>query len=148
MAIARYDPFRDFLGLQQEIGRWFERSFGMEKPEKVSTSWTPVIDMFEKDNQLVIKTELPGIDAKDVEITVDEELLTIRGERRFEEKAEEKDYYRLERRYGSFERAVTLPAKIKKDEVKATYKEGVLTIILPEAVEIKPKPVKVEVEGI
>ncbi|MEW6189756.1 MAG: Hsp20/alpha crystallin family protein [Actinomycetota bacterium] len=145
MAIIRWDPFRDFLALQNEIGRLFERTFGLEERPRLGR-WVPAIDMYETDDKLVIKAELPGLKAEDVEIHVDEDSLTIKGERKFSEEVKEENYYRIERRYGAFERVIPLPTKIKTTDVGATFKDGVLEVTLPKIEVARPKRVKVKVQ--
>ena len=147
MAIVRWDPFRDFLSLQNEVGRVFERTFGAEgvKGTKGAT-WTPAIDAYETDTDIVVKAEVPEVDVNDIDITLTEDSLNLKGERKFTEEIEEDSYYRLERRYGTFQRSIPIPGEIKKDEVSADYKDGILVITIPKAEESKPKQVKVKVD--
>ncbi len=146
MAIIKWDPWRDLLSLPDELGRFFGRTSG-EWERFARGVWSPAVDMYESDKEIVVKAELPGLTAKDIDITVDEDMLTIKGERKFFKEAKEENYYRLERRYGTFERAVTLPASIQKNKAKATFKEGVLEIRMPTAKEVETKRVKVAVES-
>jgi len=147
MAIVRWDPFRDFLSLQNEVGRVFERTFGADviKGTKGAT-WTPAIDAYETDTDIVVKAEVPDVDANDIDITVSEDSLILKGERNFTEEIDEDSYYRLERRYGTFQRSIPIPGAIKRDEISADYKDGILVITIPKAEESKPKQVKVKVE--
>lgn len=146
MAIVRWDPFRDFLSLQNEVGKMFERSFGLGGTKQSGLTWTPAIDAYETKDNIVIKAELPEVEARDVDITLADDALVIKGERKFSEEVNEEDCYRLERRYGSFQRSIPLPANVKRDEVKATYHDGVLEINLPKSEEARPKEIKVKVE--
>ncbi len=146
MAIIKWDPWRDLLSLPDELGRFFGRTSG-EWERFARGVWSPAVDMYESDKEIVVKAELPGLTAKDIDITVDEDMLTIKGERKFFKEAKEENYYRLERRYGTFERAVPLPASIQKNKAKATFKEGVLEIRMPTAKEVETKRVKVAVES-
>jgi len=150
MAIVRWDPFKDFLSVHDRINRLFEDVWGEEKEGLPSLlrrrGWAPALDMYETDKEVVVKAELPGLKTKDVDISVDEDRLTIKGERKFEEEVKEENFYRLERRYGSFERVIPLPTGVKKDAIKAAYKNGILEIHLPKAEEVKPKRIKVKVE--
>lgn len=149
MAIERWDPFRDFLALQDEVGRLFERVYGSGQTERRPrlVAWTPVVDMADRGSEVVVKAELPGLEPDDVEILVEEDALTIKGERSFEQEHKEENYYRIERRYGSFERRLPLPANIKRDDVTAGFANGVLEVTLPKAEEAKPKHIKVKVES-
>lgn len=148
MAIVRWDPFRDFLNLQNEVGRVFERTFGAGGAERVRTglAWSPAVDAYETDTEIVVKAELPEVDAEDVDITVTDDALVIKGERKFSEEVEEDNYYRLERRYGTFQRSIPIPAAIRRDEIAAAYRNGVLEITLPKSEATKPKQIKVKVE--
>lgn len=146
MAIIRWDPWRDLLNLPDEIGRFFGRPLGEWEPFGRGI-WTPAIDMFESDSEVVVKAELPGLTAKDIDVTVDDDMLTIRGERKFSREAKEENYYRLERRYGAFERTLPLPSTIQKNKAKASFKEGVLEIRMPKAKGVEAKRVKVAVEA-
>ncbi len=146
MAIVRWDPFRDFLSLQNEVGRAFERTFGPAGTKGTKEiSWTPAIDAYETETDFVVKAELPEVDVDDIEITLTEDTLTLKGERKFSEEVEEGSYYRLERRYGIFLRDIPIPGSINRDDVSADYKDGILVITLPKAEESKPKQVKVKV---
>lgn len=147
MAIVRWDPFRDFLSLQNEVGRMFEKTFGLgEAGREVGLAWTPAVDAYETGDKIVVKAEIPEVDAKDVDITLTDDALVIRGERKFSEEVKEEDYYRLERRYGTFQRSIPIPIAVKREEVSATYRNGVLEITLPKSEEAKPKEIKVKVE--
>lgn len=146
MAIVRWDPFRDFLNIQDEIAKTFERFFGESKGGAGLAVWTPLIDVFEKDDKVVVRAEVPGLEAKDVEVQIDDDGLTIQGERKFEEEVKEENLYRLERRYGSFRRFVPFPVEVKPDKARATFKNGVLEVVVPKA-EPKKKAIKLKVEG-
>lgn len=145
MAIVRWDPFKDFLSLQEDLSKMFERRFGRGPHWGVSL-WAPAIDVYEKGSNVVVKAELPGIKPEEIDVLAEEDRLTIKGERKLEEETKEEDYYRLERRYGSFERTLPLPTAVKTDKIKAKFKDGVLEVTLPKTEEAKPKEVKVKVE--
>ncbi len=147
MAIVRWDPFRDFLSLQNEVGRVFEKTFGPggEKGTK-GFAWAPAIDAYETDTDVIVKADVPEVEADDIDITLSEDSLTLKGERKFTEEVDEDNYYRLERRYGTFQRSIPIPGAIKRDNISADYKDGVLTITIPKAEESRPKQVKVRVE--
>ncbi len=149
MAIIRWDPFKDFLDIQNEFNRLFQRSFGLEtrKGNGRRANWMPATDIYEEKDNLVIKAELPGLKIEDIDVSVEDDHLVIKGERKFSEEIKEENYYRIERRYGSFERQIPLPDYVKKEDVKADYKEGLLTITLSKMEEVKPKKIKVSIEG-
>ena len=109
------------------------------------STWAPAVDIYETENELVLKTDLPDVKEKDLDIRVENNLLTIRGERRFEEKVKEDNYLRIERNYGSFSRSFGLPNTVNTEAINADYNNGVLTVELPKRAELKPKQVKVNV---
>ena len=150
MAIVKWDPFRDMLSIQERMNRLFDETFGRatksEGEELARGVWSPAVDIYETDENIVMKAELPGIDKKDVSIEVKDNMLVLKGERKFEKEIKEENYHRMERAYGSFQRTFTLPNVVDKDRVSAKYKDGVLEITLPKIKEAKPKQVKVEVE--
>ena len=134
-----------FLG-EFELDRIFEDFFKRSFPVKIfSKDIVPLIDVYEKDNRVIVKAELAGMKPEEVDISVDGNLLTISGEKKQENEVKEKDYYRLERSYGSFQRAVELPTGIKADQAKASYKNGILQIELPKSEDSRKKKIKIEV---
>lgn len=147
MAIVRWEPFRDLLTTQDRFNRLFNdtfaRAFGGDSGEDVGTrAWTPAVDVLENDQNVVLKAELPGIDPKDVEIRIQDNTLTLKGERKFEKDVKEGSYQMVERSYGSFSRSFSLPAYINSENVTADYKDGLLTLTLPKREEAKPKVIK------
>ena len=106
-------------------------------------SWVPAVDVFDAKDAVVLKAELPGMKIDDIQIEVDDNVLTIKGERSFEEKVDEERYYRVERRYGSFQRSLALPQGVKADDIQATYEDGVLQVTVPKTDEQKPKRIEV-----
>ncbi|HXF56740.1 MAG TPA: Hsp20/alpha crystallin family protein [Actinomycetota bacterium] len=139
--LARWDPWQDLLDLEREMRDLTRRLFGgtaftpFERPS--SQPWAPAVDVFSRDNDLVIRAELPGIDPeKDVEITVQDGMLTIKGERRQEEHVDREGYVRFESRYGAFQRTVPLPQGVKESDIRATYDRGVLEVVVPRAGEV------------
>jgi HSP20 family protein len=140
VALIRWDPFRDFNVLNDRLGNFLGK--GWEAPAS-TTTWNPSVDIFENDSDVVIKAELPGLNAKDIDIKLENNVLTIRGERHFEKEAKEENYHRIEREYGSFSRSFSLPVTVNGDKVTAEYKDGVLNIVLPKKEEVKPKPIKI-----
>ncbi len=111
-----------------------------------SGSWVPPVDIYETENEVVIKAEVPGVAQKDIEIKVEDDTLVIKGEKKFERDMEKETYHRAERVYGKFQRSFILPKSIEKDKIKATLKQGVLTIVLPKKEEVKPKEISIQVE--
>jgi HSP20 family protein len=145
MPIVRWDPFREMGQMRDEIGRWFGEATEKERDERKSAIWAPSVDIKETEKEVIVKADLPGIGMDDIDVSVDENQLIIKGERKFEKEEKEKDYIRVERSYGLFYRSFDIGVPIKADEVKASYSEGVLNITIPKA-EIK-KPKKVEIIG-
>jgi HSP20 family protein len=109
----------------------------------MSTAWNPSVDIFENENEVVFKAELPGMNAKDIEVKLENNVVTIKGERQFEKETKEENYHRVEREYGTFSRSFALPTAVNGDKVTAEYKDGILRIILPKKEEIKPKPIRI-----
>lgn len=138
MAIIRWDPFREMTQLQNRFDRLFEAVGGREE------SWLPAVDVFDTQDAVVLKAELAGMDPNDIQIEVEDNVLTIKGERKFEEKIDEERYYRVERRFGSFQRSLALPQGVKTDEIEASYDEGILTVTVPKAEQEKPKRIEVQ----
>jgi HSP20 family protein len=106
-------------------------------------AWNPSVDIFENNNEVVLKAELPGMDAKDIEVNLERNVLTLKGERHFEKEAKEENYHRIEREFGTFSRSFALPSAVEDEKVTAEYKDGVLTIVLPKREETKPKTIKI-----
>jgi HSP20 family protein len=146
-SIIRWDPFRNSGSLQEQFSRLFESSFPGRSSESTLTSWAPAVDIHETENELVLKADLPGIDEKDLDIRVENNMLTIRGERKFEQEVKEDNYLRVERSYGSFSRSFSLPNTVNTEAIDAEYKNGVLRVLMPKRAESKPKQVKVNVSN-
>jgi HSP20 family protein len=142
MPIVRWDPFSDLVQFRDEIGRWLESPAEKDK-ERKSAAWAPSIDIKETDKDIVVKADLPGMDIKDIDVSVDADSLIIKGERKMEKEEKEKDYVRVERSYGSFYRSFNIGVPIKEDEIKASYKNGVLDVIVPKAEVKKAKKVEI-----
>ena len=151
MAIVRWSPFRDgfrdMVGLQDEVNRLFE-TFAKPNDSQslIEGTWAPSVDIHENKDEIVIDAELPGINQKDISVTVTDNVLTIRGEKKQEKEVKEENYHRVERSYGLFSRSFTLPVGVKADQIKAGYKDGVLKITLPKAEEVKPKQISIDVK--
>src|SRR5690349_15609036 len=146
-AIARWEPFRGVTTLQDQINRLFDDAFERtDEPSKLS-AWAPAVDICETEHELVVKADLPDVDPKDLDIRVENNILTIRGERKFGKKVNEENYLRVERSYGSFARSFALANTVNPDAVKAEYQSGVLTLTIPKREEAKPKQIKVNVNA-
>jgi len=138
---------RELASLQDRMNRLFNDSFGNTAGEEslLSGSFVPPVDVYEDEQGIRVKMEVPGIDEKDIDIRLENNLLTVSGERKLESETKEKNYQRIERRYGSFTRSFTLPNTVNTEDVKAAYAKGVLTIHLGKRAEARPKQIKVDV---
>ena len=145
--IARLEPFRGFSTLQDQVNRLFNASLSNQGEESALTTWAPSVDIYETPNELVVKADLPDVNEKDIDIRVENNLLTIRGERKFEKSVSEENYLRVERTYGAFSRSFSLPNTVNPEAIGAEYKNGVLTVTLPKREESKPRQVKVTVNA-
>jgi len=142
-------PFRGASTLQEQINRVFGEIVGRTGEESNLTPWAPAVDIYETENELVVKADLPDVNPQELDIRVENNILTIRGERKFEtqghEKVNENNYLRVERAYGSFSRSFSLANSVNSEAIKADYQNGVLTLSLPKREEAKPKQIKVNV---
>ena len=138
-------PSRGATTLQEQINRVFGDGVGRAAEESNLTPWAPPVDIYETENELVVKADLPDVNPQDLDIRVEGNILTIRGERKFENKVNEENYLRVERAYGSFSRSFSLANSVKSEGIKADYHDGVLTLSLPKREEAKPKQIKVNV---
>jgi len=146
MSIVRYDPFRELRTLQNEMNRLFSSTFsGAGDDELTRGVWNPSVDIFENKDNIVIEAELPGIKPEDVDISVENNVLTLRGERRFEKKDEKDNFHRIERSYGSFVRSFTLPNTVSPDSCDAEFENGVLRVTLQKREEVKAR--KIQIKG-
>lgn len=148
MALIRWDPFREMSSLQERMNRLFSEVLARSPigEEEISRgAWVPAVDIFETPESIVLKAELPGITKDDIFVEVKDNTLSLKGEKKFEKEVKEENYHRVERSYGSFQRAFTLPSTVQQDKVKAKFKDGILEIVLPKVEEAKPKQIKVEV---
>ena len=145
-AMNRWEqPLHGATTLQDQINRMFSEGVGHAGQESNLTPWAPAVDIYETENELVIKADLPDVNPQNLDIRVENNILTIRGERKFESKVNEDNYLRIERAYGSFSRSFSLANSVKTDAIKADYQNGVLTLSLPKREEAKPKQIKVTV---
>lgn len=142
----KYDPFRDLRSLQDEMNRLFSSSVPrLSNQEEMSAGWSPSVDIYEGENQIVLEAELPGMKRDDFELSIENSVITLKGERHFEKKDERDNYHRVERAYGSFTRSFNLPRTVSTDDIKAEFQNGVLTVTLPKREEAKAR--KIEVSG-
>ncbi len=142
-----WDPFKDLFDLQKEINRLFETSFSRLPQRFISEeSFAPAIDLYEDENEYVVEAELPGLKQDEIKVSVEDDILTISGEKKREKEVKEGNLYRSERFYGKFERQIVLPQNTEKDNIKASYKNGVLKVVIPKKEEAKPKRVDIKVE--
>jgi len=145
--IAHLEPFRGLSTLQGQFNRLFNETFRNQAEESALTTWAPAVDIYETPNELVVKADLPDVNEKDIDVRVENNLLTIRGERKFEKSVSEDNYLRVERTYGAFSRSFSLPNTVNAEAIGAEYKNGVLTVTLPKREESKPRQVKVTVNA-
>jgi HSP20 family protein len=143
--LNRWEPFRGAATLQEHVNRLFGNVLEHSGEESNLTSWAPAVDIYETEHELVVKADLPEVDPKELDIRVENNLLTIRGERKFEKKVNEDNYLRVERAYGSFSRSFSLANTVNADAIKADYQNGVLTLTIPKREEAKLKQIKVNV---
>ena len=149
MALVRWDPFRDVAELQNRINRMFDESFGRSRElddEMNLKAWRPAVDIYEAENGIIVAVELPGVSKESVAVEVKDDVLILKGERLADPAVSEDRYYRRERLFGPFKRSFTLHQNIKPDQIKATFKDGVLQIEIPRPVQEQPKQITVNVE--
>jgi HSP20 family protein len=146
--LTRWEPFRGLATLQEQMSRLFEDSFfGGRTVDSALTTWAPAVDIYETEHELVVKADLPDIDEKDLDVRLENNILTIRGERKLEQRVSEDNYLRIERAFGSFCRSFSLPPTVNTDAIKAEYSNGVLTVRVPKREEAKPKQIKLSVNS-
>jgi HSP20 family protein len=140
-------PFRDFERMRRDMDRMWDSFFERGTLRgKEGREWLPSLDVAETKNEIVVKAEVPGLDPKDIDISLSDGLLTIKGEKKQEREEKEENYHLVERSYGSFTRSIRLPNEVQSDKIKASYKNGVLKVVLPKSEEAKKKEVKIKVQ--
>lgn len=144
MAIVRWDPFQDMVSLRDAMDRLFQESFIRPTSRMLAREGVFPMDVYETDNEFVVKASLPGIKPEDVEITMTGDTLTIKGETKADEEVKQENYYLQERKYGSFVRSVTIPVLVQADKADAKFEHGILTLTLPKAEEVKPRTIRVK----
>ena len=148
-SLTRWEPFREFSTMQDRMNRLLRESYSPEGPEEAltTTSFAPPVDIYEDEHNITLKIEVPGIDEKDIDVRIENNTLTVHGERKFEKEEKEENFRRVERQYGGFTRSFTLPSSVDPGQVSADYDKGVLKINLAKKAEAKPKQIKVNVRG-
>src|SRR5687767_15956086 len=149
MTITRYDPFRDLRNLQEEVNRLFTGNVGRTFDDEgiARGSWSPSVDIYENKEQIVLEAELPGMNREDFDLSVENNVITLRGERHFEKKDDNDNYHRVERAYGSFTRSFTLPQTVSAEGANAEYRNGVLRVTLPKREEAKARRIQINPES-
>jgi HSP20 family protein len=149
MALVKWDPFRDAAKLQNRINRMFDESFGRSRESDIEMNvraWRPAVDIYDAENGIVVAVELPGVSKESVSVEVKDDVLTLKGERLADPAVSEDSYYRRERLFGPFKRSFTLHQNVKPDQIKATFKDGILQIEIPRPMQEQPKQITVNVE--
>jgi len=148
MNLVTYDPFRELRSLQDEVNRVFSSSFNRSSDnEMMRGAWSPTVDIYENKDQIVLEAELPGMKPEDVNISVENNVLTIQGERKFEKKDEKDNFHRVERSYGSFTRSFTLPPTVSSEAADAVFENGILRLTLAKREEAKPRKIQIKAGG-
>jgi HSP20 family protein len=147
--VARWDPFQDLLSIQDEMNQLFGRAMGQpagrQGGETATTRmWAPALDISERKDAYLVTVEVPGVKPEDLEITLEDGLLTIQGERQFTAAASDQQFHRVERRYGAFRRSITLPSRVRADAIEASFDNGLLQVVVPKAEEAKPKKIQIQ----
>ena len=145
MTLVKWEPFRDLMAMQDRMTRLIDETFSrIWKEDMAQGVWSPPVDILERGDEVVVKVDLPGVTQNEIDIRVEEGTLTIQGERKFVKESSEENYVQVERPYGTFRRTFSIPRTIDQESIKASYKDGVLRIILPRRQEIQPKQIVVE----
>ena len=149
MAAPKWDPFRDLLALQERMNRLFEDAiarFRYSGEGGEADAWSPPVDILETDGEIILAAELPGLDKRTIDVQVVDNKLTIQGERNLASDLHEENYHRIERNYGRFRRHFTLPVRVRKEKISATYDRGVLRVVLPKADGARPVNLRVQID--
>jgi HSP20 family protein len=145
MVVTRWEPLKDLMALQERMNKLFDETFSRGAQDVDAGAWSPLVDIIEQGDEIIIKMEIAEVDQKGIDIKVDGNAMTIKGERTLEEGTKREDYLRLERPYGTFSRSFSLPTTVDLGKVKASHRDGILRVVLPKKEETKPKQIKVEV---
>ena len=149
MTVTRYDPFRDLRNLQEEVNRLFTGNIGRTYDDEgiARGSWQPSVDIYENKDHIVLEAELPGMNREEFDLSIENNVITLRGERRFEKRDDTDNYHRVERAYGSFTRSFTLPNSVSAEGANAEYRNGVLRVTIPKRAETKARRIEIKDEG-
>ena len=142
----QWNPLQDLMVLQDRMNRLFEdagRGIRRNEEPASTTIWSPAVDIYETDGEIMVQAELPGMDRKDISLHLENNVLTIRGDRQFKKETKEDNYHRIERSYGAFSRSFSIPTTVDEDKIRADYKDGVLKIALPKKEQAKPKQIQI-----
>ncbi len=142
--LMAWDPFRDVSTMREDMERLFDSMLSRYPRERVQAVWAPSIDVEETNDAMIIRVELPGMKREDIKVTVAEDTVTISGERRYESERKDRTFHRVERAYGSFQRAIALPVSVQGDKAEASYRAGVLELTLPKAERVKAREITIE----
>ena len=143
--LTRWDPFREFTTLQGRMNRLFRDSYGEGEEALTTSTFAPAVDVYEDEHNITLSIEVPGIEERDIDVRVENNLLTVHGERKFEKDEKEENFRRVERQYGSFTRSFTLPNTVDSENIQANYDKGILKVQLAKKAEAKPKQIKINV---
>ena len=148
MAITKWDPFKELVDLQSRMSKLFENTISRQTREEniAQTTWTPAVDVYETNKEIVLKAELPDMNQKDINLSVESNMLILEGERKLEEETKKENYYLLERSYGKFKRSFSLPTSVDADRIIAEYNRGVLKVILPKKEATKAKEISIDIK--
>jgi HSP20 family protein len=146
MDIMEWKPFKEVTKLRSEMDRLWDDYFGSGRRAFKPESWVPSVDVSETDDKIMVKAEIPGMDSKDIDISLSGDILIIKGEKKSEREETKENYHLVERSYGTFARSLRLPVGVEADKIEASYKQGVLTVTCPKKEEVKPKPIEIKAE--
>ena len=149
MSVTRWDPFQDLLSIQDEMNQLFGRVFGQQPGlgRGGQRAWAPALDIAERPDAYLVTVEVPGVKPEDLDITLEGGVLTVQGERRFQDESTDQQWHRVERRYGAFRRSITLPSQVKADAIEASFQDGLLQVLVPKAEAAMPKRIEVRAGG-
>jgi HSP20 family protein len=147
MTLIKWSPKRELLSLQESMNELFEEAFGFPARGRLfEKTFEPLVDIYEDNEKIEVKVELPGMDQKDITVNIEGNVLSIKGEKKFKNEEKKDNYHKIERYYGKFARSFSLPNSVDQDKVKASFKKGVLTLALPKREEVKPKAIQIDVK--
>ena len=149
MSVTRWDPFQDLLSIQDEMNQLFGRVFGQQAGpgQAGQRAWAPALDIAERPDAYLVTVEVPGVKPEDLDITLEGGVLTVQGERRFQDESTDQQWHRVERRYGAFRRSITLPSQVQADKVEASFDNGLLHVLVLKAEAAMPKRIEIRAEG-